>query len=620
MKKKLFLYFYIFCSFIYAADQIEITHKSTNIEEFSIGYLYDDNNSLKIEDVINRDFIKTTNRVSHGINHDVTWYKIEIKNTTNMPKTINLHNDFAYMYKSVSIFEFMEKSQIDQNIYNLADEDIGTKLSGSSLVYTVILPKNGTSTVYIKNHTLSYQVANFNIYDEHHSIEALIGKNFYSNIVLAILFIIATYNVILFFFTKRREFIFYSLYLYNAFLGLFYLYGTTFHNFSLYSSKIHWLNLTAVLVSPLFVLFVKTIFDTQKTEKKIDKILNSVIYFSILYIATAIFVNFDFTMKIVGILFLYTFIVLIYTGIYFYVRKHLLAKLFLLAYLVYIFGMGFTLYFIMGYASYNSYIFHASGIGLVLEALLFSYLIHYRMELLELAVVKHQKSLIFKNKKAQMGDMMGAITHQWKQPLTAISSIVTGLEYRLDKQKEISAEYLNPKLSQINEKIVFLVETIEDFKHFFNPERINEDVDVSEIIARVILLSRDDMLSENISIKCDLNFTKTINLYPNELLHIILNLMQNSNEAFEKNKIEHKLIKIVGMTKEDKTIIDIIDNAGGIPEEMLAKVFGESFTTKKDKVGSGLGLYLSKFILEEHMNGSIEVKKIENGTMFRIIL
>lgn len=604
----------------YASAKIEVTYGNIDIEDFTIGYLHDDTDSLKIEDVINLNFMKATNKSSFKTKHNVTWYKIEVENTTNTPKKIYLHNNFAYMYKSIAIFEFIGKQQVDQNIYNIDDEDIGDKLSGSSLVYPVFLPQNSTKTLYIKNHTQVYQIADFSIYDEHNSDKALIGKNFYSNALVSILFALATFNIVLFLFTKRKEFAYYALYLYNASLGLLFMYGTLFHDLGFYSPKINWFNITALLVSPLLILFVKSIFNTAQTDKKIDKILNSVIFLSVIYLIVALFISLDFSMQAIGFLFLYTFIVLIYIGTHFYIKKHPLAKVFLSAYLAYIFGMGFTLSFLMGYTPYNFFIFHASGIGLITEALLFSYLINYRMELLKNEIIKHQKSLIFKNKKAQIGDMIGAITHQWKQPLTAISSIATALEYRLDAQKELPSKYLKPKLIQISEKIMFLIETIDDFKHFFNPKKMHEDIDVTTIIDRVISLSQDDMLSENIVVKTDLNFTKTINLYPNELLHIILNLMQNSKEAFEDKKIETKMIKIIGATQNDKIIIDIIDNAGGISEKVLPNIFDESFTTKKDKEGSGLGLYLTRFILEEHMNGTIEVKNTDEGTMFRIIL
>ncbi|MFK5891709.1 MAG: HAMP domain-containing sensor histidine kinase, partial [Pseudomonadota bacterium] len=299
-------------------------------------------------------------------------------------------------------------------------------------------------------------------------------------------------------------------------------------------------------------------------------------------------------------------------------QKHPLAKLFMLAYGVYVVSFSITISALMGFIPFNYFTFHASGLGLVIEALLFSYLLHFRVRLLEQELVQQKDRMILKNKKSQMGDMIAAITHQWKQPLTAISSIVTFLQYRLDDDVLIPSKELKPKLSQINEKVNFLVETIHDFRQFFKPDNIYEKTDIGQLIDRAVSLSNDDMLAAGITIKTDLKYTNKIRVYQNELLHIILNLIQNSKEAFKNSQVEFKLIKIFGFTQNDQIIIDFIDNAGGISVQHMPHIFDEFYTTKSKQDGTGLGLYLSKFILEQHMNGSIEANNLDNGVIFRI--
>lgn len=109
-------------------------------------------------------------------------------------------------------------------------------------------------------------------------------------------------------------------------------------------------------------------------------------------------------------------------------------------------------------------------------------------------------------------------------------------------------------------------------------------------------------------------------MYENELLHIILNLIQNSKEAFKNNEKDDKIIKIDGYNIGQATYIDIIDNAGGIDKSSLPYIFNEHYTTKEKDNGTGLGLYLCKVIIQDHLNGSIEAKNIDDGTMFRIKL
>lgn len=614
------LWLFLLFDMLLSSDNIEILSTNVKILNFDIEYAHNNDNSILVENINKVNFKKTKNQNSFGVNHNITWYKLDINNSSNFDKTIYLHNDIAYMSKEIDIFEFSKDKIVDQNRYKLFDEHISNKLTGSTLVYPILLFKNSSKTIYIKNTSLIHQLIDLKIYDKYNSIKSLINKNLYSIILVAILFALAIYNIMLFFLSRRIEFAYYSLYLINASLGLVYMYGIMFHNLNVYGMEAYWFNLTAIMVSLFLSLFVKSIFDTKKTNKKIDLLLNTIIYFTLINLLVAIFVDLFLAMKIVALLFSYTFITLIYVGIYFYKRKHPLSKVFLLANIVYIIGLGGTMASLMGFLPYTFLMHHLSGIGLVIEALLFSYLLHFRIKLLEQEITRHQKSLLIKNKKAQLGDMIGAITHQWKQPLTAISSVSTVLQYRLDNKGTISNEYLKLKLLQINDKVQFLIETINDFKYFFNPKRINEKIDVADIINRAISLSSDDMLAENICVKKDLNFTKSIDVYPNELLHIILNLMQNSKEAFMKLDVESKIIKIIGVSEEGNTIIDIIDNAGGIAKEELAKIFDEFYTTKEKNDGSGLGLYLTRFILKEHMNGSIDVKQIENGTIFRIIL
>lgn len=617
--KHILFFIFIFFHISYASNTLELTSDNIKIESFPISYLHDDTNTLKINDILNnlKKFENTTNKASFGINHNTTWFKILIKNKTNLSKEIHLHSNFAYMSKEIDIFELSNNKELEHTSYYLFDEDISEKLLGSTLVYSFNIPSLGEKTILIKKTSLVHQLIDFNLYNDFYSKKAIINKSFFSMIIVLILFSLALYNMILFIFIKRKEFAYYSMYLFNAALGLFYMYGIIFNNLNIYGNNALWFNLTAILVSPLLILFVKSIFDTKNT--KIHKILNSIIIIAVFLFITSFF-NLEFVIKMIGIFFVYTFIVLLYTGIYFYKKKHPLSSLFLFAYIIYIIGMGVTIYMLTGHTSYTTFSFHASGLGLIFEALLFSYLINYRIRLLEENLSKHKHTLILKNKKAQMGDMIAAISHQLKQPLTSISSISTILQYKLVKDTKVSSSYLEEKLLKIDEKIIFLVKTIDDFINLFNPNKKDKNIDLRDVINKAVYLSDEDMLINDITIELNLNFYKKIKVYDNELLHVILNLIQNSKEAFIQNNIESRFIEITLDRVKEQTIIELRDNAGGILKENEDKVFDEFYTTKKDIEGSGLGLYLCKLILKEQLNGTLNLIKIDNGTIFRITL
>ncbi|MDQ7061134.1 MAG: ATP-binding protein [Sulfurimonas sp.] len=245
---------------------------------------------------------------------------------------------------------------------------------------------------------------------------------------------------------------------------------------------------------------------------------------------------------------------------------------------------------------------------------------HYHIKILEKKLTLQQNQIILKNQKAQMGGMMAAITHQWKQPLTTISSIVMLIKFKLENN-DLDLKELNKKIEQIDSNIYFLAETIDDFKNFLSAKKTKTQCNLNKLIQRAIDLSSDEIMANDIIIHQDLNFSnKTILLYENELLHIILNIIQNAKEAFKENKETEttKMIKIIGSVQGDATYISIMDNAGGISSEQLPHIFEENYTTKQS--GTGLGLYLSKVIIQEHLGGSIEAKNIGDGTMFRIRL
>jgi len=639
IKIRPFLFFLFGTHFLFtpanASEPVEIKNFQIALEDFQVYYAHESKQSLSIEQAKKLNFKPIKNRNSFAIEHKITWYKLELKNSSDVLKNFYLHNNLAYMSQQIDIYEFEDDHQTDQHNYKILNSDIAPKFNGSTLIYPISLNGQSKKTLYIKNQALIHQLLDLSLFDEHASKQALINKNFYSNIVIVILFSLAFYNGFLFFYSKRKEFIFYALYLFNAALGLFYMYGSVFNHLNIYGKNAYWFNLTAILVTFFLALFVKSIFETQTAAKKINLLLNLLVLVSLTNALIAIVYDLTFAMQIVQYTFFFSFFVLLYTGVYFYKKNHPLARIFLLAYTTYIITFLITVLMIIGIIPYSDFSFHSSGYGLVIEAFLFSYLLHFRIRLLEDEINKHKNLLILKQKKSQMGDMIGAISHQWKQPLTAIGSITTLLQYRLQDEAPISTRELKGKLLQINEKIDFLNETLNDFRYFFNPRQDKQACDIGKIIDQAVALSHEDMMSEDIILKTDYRFSHTMALYQNELLHIILNLIQNAREAFrnKRNRFElnqtneqepGNMIKIIGKTESYGISIDIIDNAGGIAEENLDYIFDEFYSTKDNTQGSGLGLYLSRFILEKHMHGSIEVhntihdRNINRGTVFRI--
>ena len=616
------LKFFIFLSLLISlnATIIELDYKESKFESFTIGYIQDKEMALDIEQIKNMSFQDIKNRHAFSGKSGNIWYKINLLNKTNLDKKIFLHNNLAYFSQEIDIFEFSNEKLMDRHRYNILEDKDSNKLIGSILVHEITIPLNSEIVIYIKNQPMVSNLFDLNIYEKKSSLNTLLNESFYSIVIISIMLTLAFYNATLYFFNKRKEFLFYALYMITPTIGLMYKYGIVFSYFHLYGENTYWFNLTAIMMPGFLILFVKEVLDTKNMDKNVNYILNALLFIIVLDIFSAFLIDLTFAIEMFKVMFIVTILVMVYLIRHLFKISHPLATIFLMAYGFYVAGLFITILAMSSVLELNFFTFHSGGIGIIIEGLLFSYLMHNNINILEKKIMDQRKVIIAKNKKAQLGDMINAITHQWKQPLNRITSITSLLEFKLSKGSNISVEELHEKITQINSNTIFLSDTIDDFKDFFNQNNIMVESDIREVIDRVISLSQDDTMAKEIEIKTDLTFHKNIKIHRNELLHIILNILQNSKEAFNSSNADIKMIKIIGYEKENHTYIDIIDNAGGIDVEKLPLIFDEHYTTKEGKSGSGLGLYLSKIILEDHLKGSIEVKNIGDGAMFRIIL
>lgn len=220
---------------------------------------------------------------------------------------------------------------------------------------------------------------------------------------------------------------------------------------------------------------------------------------------------------------------------------------------------------------------------------------------------------------AQMGEMISMIAHQWRQPLSAISSVSASLELKA-QLGAIDKEIVIERSKKISAYSQHLSSTIDDFRDFFKPEKRISSTSFTEITTSVLNIIQTPIENKDITIIQDLQNSKTFLSHPNELKQVVLNLFKNAEEALLDTATQNPFIKVVSFYENDQHILKIYDNAGGIPLEILEKIFDPYFSTKMEKNGSGLGLYMSKTIIEEHCKGTISVKNYEEGAVFTISL
>jgi PAS domain S-box-containing protein len=242
---------------------------------------------------------------------------------------------------------------------------------------------------------------------------------------------------------------------------------------------------------------------------------------------------------------------------------------------------------------------------------------------------EQEKQLIEQSHLAQMGEMLSMISHQWRQPLASIGNasysvqvkIRTGAFNLLDNQSiKNCIEYIEKKHTNINEYVQFLSTTIDDFRNFFKPNQKKELMELTLPIYKALQIIENSLRENNITIVKEFTTNTPLCIHKNEIVQVILNILNNAQDHFIENAI--KDAKIVISTKEEGeySIISISDNGGGIAENIIENIFNPYFSTKHAKNGTGLGLYMSKMIVDKHGSGELTAKNISGGVVFEIKL
>jgi len=229
------------------------------------------------------------------------------------------------------------------------------------------------------------------------------------------------------------------------------------------------------------------------------------------------------------------------------------------------------------------------------------------------------KTLLHQSKLAQMGEMISMIAHQWRQPLTAISATASDL-YMKNILDSYEKEYFDTKLKRINEFSQHLSHTIDDFRNFYKEDKKKEFILHSQMAKGACEIVESSLQYKHIALQSDFSCEKKVYVLTNELRQVILNLIKNSEDILMEKKIQNPYIKIRTYDDETHSYLEVIDNGGGIQESLIEKIFDPYFSTKTKKDGTGLGLYMSKMIVEEHCGGDLLIENTKDGVKFIIKL
>jgi len=233
---------------------------------------------------------------------------------------------------------------------------------------------------------------------------------------------------------------------------------------------------------------------------------------------------------------------------------------------------------------------------------------------------KKDKILQQQSKLAQMGEMISMIAHQWRQPLSTLSNIIANLQIKFALNNQEFLELSDKKLHEMSELIQSMSMTINDFRAFYKPHKESHILPLSHPITKALNILQNTLERKNIHLECNFDFNEEVEFYPNEIMQVILNIIKNAEDNFEEKSIQAPYIKIITSKENNQYTISICDNGGGIEKKILEHIFEPYFSTKSDQNGTGLGLYMSKMIIEEHHKGKLEAFNHKDGVCFKLVL
>ncbi|WP_072682307.1 sensor histidine kinase [Arcobacter sp. LA11] len=228
------------------------------------------------------------------------------------------------------------------------------------------------------------------------------------------------------------------------------------------------------------------------------------------------------------------------------------------------------------------------------------------------------KIMFQQNKMASMGEMLNNIAHQWRQPLMELSSLFIPIQAKLDFDLELDKKELKESILKLNDITKYMSNTIDDFRDFFATTKEKEKFKLSEQINASLNIISSSLKANNIMLEIIIKKNPTLVGYKNEYTQVLINIINNAKDILIQRKIKDpKIIIIVTETKKD-VLISIEDNAGGVNVEPIENIFKPFFTYEK-KGGTGIGLFMSKLIIENNMNGRLWVENTKEGALFKII-
>jgi len=520
------------------------------------------------------------------------WLKVDLGTTFPSGRFVHTYADADFSKHTILPSQQLEKFVLD-GVQNM--KFTYTNSSDPQIYYFKLVPKHYRVPfrfIYVSTPETFYAYL-----AKDAQIQLILG------LILGLIIMAGIYNAAMYYYNKDISFLHYALM--QLFMSLLlYSYSGAFvwDEESFFSRNILYQNIISLTTALFATYFTLTFLEVKTYLPKLYSISRIVIVLILIDMVLSLF----YKSLIIEYNILPFFMLLLIYGGYQRMRQRYKPASFFLA------GWGvltvavFLNIFKMGY-EYT--IIDPLYIGSAIEAILFSLALSYKIRLVSKEKEQQKELMVHQSKLASMGEMIGNIAHQWRQPLTHISYTFMNIQ-EAQKHGELSPEYLNNKIDDANTQLTFMSNTIDDFKNFYAPHKEKEDFSLANATKETLEIMKNTLKDSDIEVEIIVKEDSKLHNYKNEYKQVLLNLLSNAKDVLRERVTLNPKVTIT----IDKGIVSVKDNAGGIQENVLEHMYEPYFTTKEEN--SGIGLYMSKMIVEKNMGAKLSVSNSTEGAKF----
>jgi len=580
---------------IYESNRTKTSFKDINV---TFALLKSNDTSINIKNIIQYDnkFISIPKTETFQDTNTTYWLKVNLGNSFPSGRFVYSYADADFTADTFTPFQALEKFKLDgvKNIkfsYNAGVD--------AQVYYFRLQPKHYRIPfrfIYVSTSDTFY---NFIAKDS--KIQLILG------LIIGLILMAGIYNAAMYYYNKDISFLYYALMqLFMVIVLYIYSGGFLWDEESFFTRNISFESVISIAVALFAALFTAHFLETKKHLPKVNTIINIGIVVILIDLIISIFYR---SMLAKYYILPFLMLPLIYAG-YKRVRQgYKPARFYLAGWIVFTIAVFLNMFHI----GYKYLIIDPLYIGSAVEAILFSLALSYKIRMVAKAKEEQKELLVHQSKLASMGEMIGNIAHQWRQPLTHLGYTMMNLK-EAQKHGDLTQEYLDNKVDDANTQIEFMSQTIDDFKEFYAPHKEKEDFSLATATQETLEIMRNTLKHSDIEVKLIIKEDTTLHNYKNEYKQVLLNLLTNAKDVLIERVTKSPTITII----INKDCITVEDNAGGIQKDILKRIYEPYFTTKEGN--SGIGLYMSKMIVERNMNGILSTNNTPQGAQFILSL